>query len=230
MMTDTPVAEPQDEEDRLPWLEAADEDDERSGPSLGKVIGLVIVGIVLLGVIVGGYSWWAQRGATGSGSGEMIAAPAEPYKVQPDEPGGMNVEGEGDTAFAASEGVEPEGKIDTAAVPEAPMIPAQPKAKAAAQPPERAPAPAPSPAPAAPAQAGAGGATIQLGAFSSEAAANNAWKALSGRFGYLEPLAYSVVPVKTGDRTLYRLRANGAGAANICDRLRIAGESCVSVN
>src|SRR5690606_41888045 len=75
----------------------------------------------------------------------------------------------------------------------------------------------------------AGGATIQLGAFSSQASANRAWRALSGRFSYLAPLSHSVIPVAAGGRTLYRLRASGPGAADICRRLRIAGEDCTPV-
>jgi hypothetical protein len=122
----------------------------------------------------------------------------------------MNVAGEGDTAFAASGGAEPKGQINTSAVPETPVT----QAPAAPRPPQ------PAPAPAAP------GATIQLGAFSSQAGANQAWSGLSGRFGYLAPLNHSVVPVASGGRTLYRLRASGPDAAGICRRLQIAGEAC----
>lgn len=213
-----------DDDGRMPWLEPVEEEEAPSAPSFGKMIGLVILGLVLLGVVVGGYSWWSQSGATG-GSGELIPAPAGPYKIKPTDPGGMDVEGEGDTSFAASEGADPKGRIDVSAVPEAPVVTAAPKS--APQVPSEAPA-EPKQAEAAPAAGGAS--TIQLGAFSSEAAANNAWKALSGRFSYLEPLSHSVIPVKAGDRTLYRLRAGGPGAADICGRLRVAGESCVSVN
>ena len=62
-----------------------------------------------------------------------------------------------------------------------------------------------------------------------KAAANNAWRALSGRFRYLAPLTHSVIPVQSGGRTLYRLRASGAGAPDICRRLPVAGESCTVV-
>jgi hypothetical protein len=72
----------------------------------------------------------------------------------------------------------------------------------------------------------ASGPTIQLGAFSSQARATQAWNALSGRFGYLAPLSHSVVPVQAGGRTLYRLRATGPDSAGICGRLRVAGEAC----
>lgn len=209
------------DEDRLPWLEPVEEEEVRSaGPSMGKMIALVILGLVILGAGVGGYNMWSERGVT-EGHGELIAAPAGPYKTKPDDPGGMEVEGEGDAAFAASEGAEPKGRIDIGAVAEEPMVVARPKAKAQ---PEETSDLIQSGRP-----AGEAG-TIQLGAFSSEASASSAWKALSGRFAYLAPLTHSVVPVKNGEKTLYRLRASGAGAAALCSRLRVAGESCVSVN
>src|SRR3546814_18718385 len=82
-----------------------------------------------------------------------------------------------------------------------------------------------------PAEGGAGaGATIQLGDFSSQAGANSAWKALSGRFSYLAPLSHSVTPVESGGKTLYRLRASGPDASSICGRLRVAGEACVRID
>ncbi|HEY5713275.1 MAG TPA: SPOR domain-containing protein, partial [Allosphingosinicella sp.] len=81
-----------------------------------------------------------------------------------------------------------------------------------------------------PTPAVAGGATIQLGAFSSQAGANSAWSALAGRFRYLAPLGHSVVPVQVSGRTLYRLRASGADAASVCRRLQVAGEACSIVS
>jgi len=90
------------------------------------------------------------------------------------------------------------------------------------------PAPKPKPAPvAAPTPSEpANGSTVQLGAFSSQAKANAAWKTLSGRFSFLSGLTQSVVPVQSGDKTLYRLRATGGNGADICKRLKVAGESC----
>jgi hypothetical protein len=239
------------DDDRLPWLEAVDEDDDRDGPSAAKLIAFVVIGLVAIGLIVGGLFWMGSRtGGSDPGveGGELIAAPADDYKVKPEEPGGMKVEGKGDTTFAASAGQEPKGTIDMGAVPEEPIAAAprpqpqpgqgQPKAGreievAVASTPAR-PAPAPG-RPAAPAQAqapaaGGGGPGIQLGAFSSLASANGAWKNLSTRFKYLEPLSHTVVPVQSGGKTLYRLRASGGDIKGICGRLRVAGESCVEVN
>ena len=71
------------------------------------------------------------------------------------------------------------------------------------------------------------GGLIQLGAFSSEAKANQAWKTMAARFAYLKPLTSSVTPVKSGGGTLYRLRASAGGdAETICGKLKVAGETC----
>jgi hypothetical protein len=225
------------EEDRLPWLEAVEEDDAGEGPSPLKMIVGVLIALAAIGAVVGGLFWMNSRSDSGSATGEpeLIAAPDGDYKTKPDQAGGMTVEGEGDTAFAASEGADPKGAINTNGVAEAPVTqgqpaqqqPQQPAAPAPnAQPKQQAPATPPAPAPA---PAAGGGATIQLGAFSSQAGANSAWKAMSGRFRYLAPLTHSVVPVQSGGKTLYRLRASGPGAADICGRLKVAGESCVRI-
>ena len=230
-------------DDRLPWLEAVEEDERGDGPSALKLIVAVLIGLAAIGAVVGGIFWLGNRGAahrTG-GEAELVKAQPGPYKVKPNAPGGMTVEGEGDTAFAASAGADPKGKINTGAVPEAPVQkgapPAQPQQTAQAQPQPQPKAPdkkppatikAPAPANAAPAAA-AGGATIQLGSFPNGALAEKAWKAMSGRFGYLAPLSHSVVTAQVGGKTWYRLRASGPDAAGICGRLQVAGEQCLKV-
>jgi hypothetical protein len=118
--------------------------------------------------------------------------------------------------------------------PKARAVAAKPVADAALStkvaPPIAKPAPPkPIAAPSEPKPAASGGSTVQLGAFSSEAKANSAWKTLSGRFSFLSSLTQSVVPVQSGDKTLYRLRAGGPDAGGICAKLRTAGESCTVI-
>ncbi|HEX8307999.1 MAG TPA: SPOR domain-containing protein [Allosphingosinicella sp.] len=234
-MTDIRADDPAlDNDDRLPWLEAVEEEGGESGPSALKLIVAVLIGLAAIGGIVGGIFWMGNRDGAENGAPEVIAAAEGPFKVKPDSPGGMKVEGQGETAFDAAQGGTPNASIDTSAVAEAPVT-AQPKAQAPAEKePALLQAPAPSNAPAAkadtpaPAAAG-GGATIQLGAFPSGAAAEKAWKALSGRFAYLAPLSHSVVQANVNGKTYYRLRASGAGAAGICGRLKVAGEQCLKV-
>jgi len=224
------------DEDRLPWLEAVEEEEREEGPSAAKMIAWIVIGLFAIAIVVGGLFWAGNRTQPGGGDGELIAAPEGDYKVKPGDPGGMAVEGEGDTAFAASEGAEPKGQLNTDAVPERPVArppQAQPQPKALAQAqvqprpqPQAQPKAPPAPPAAPPARPAASGATIQLGAFSSQASATRAWTALSARFRYLTPLNHSVVPVQAGGRTLYRLRASGADASGICRRLQVAGEDC----
>jgi hypothetical protein len=221
------------DEDRLPWLEAVEDDEGEGGPAVAKLVAAILIGLVAIGVIVGGLFWLGNRNQPGGGSGEIIAAPEGDYKQRPENPGGMNVQGEGDTAYAASAGAQPQGNLNVNGVAETPVTAAPRPAAPAAQPAAPAPtavpaAPAPArPAPAAPAAGGGG--SIQLGAFSSEAGANGAWRALAARFRYLAPLNHNVVPVQSGGRTLYRLRAGGPDAAGICRRLQVAGEACTIV-
>jgi hypothetical protein len=229
-MTDIRADEtgPLDEEDRLPWLEAVDEDEGREGPSPLKLIVGVLVLLVAIGAVVGGVFWMGNRDAQENRDEQLIAAPQGDYKVKPDDPGGMPVEGQGGTAFAASEGADPKGAIDTSAVPEVPITEVKPGLKAQPQP--AAKQPEPKAAPNQPTPAAADGSTIQLGAFPSQAAAERAWKAMSGRFGYLAPLSHNVVAAQVDGKTWYRLRASGAGAPGICGRLRAAGENCFKVD
>ena len=230
---------PLDEEDRLPWLEAVEEDDDKGGPTAGKMIAFVVIGLVAIGLIVGGLFWMGNRatdgGSAGSGEPELIAAPEGDYKIKPGDPGGMKVQGEGDQAFAASEGADTKGAINVNAVPErpvtkeAPAPAAEPKESqvAAATPQPKAP---PAPAAAAQQPAAGGGATIQLGAFDSSAAANAVWKTMSGRFGYLAPLNQSIMTATVKGKTYYRLRASGPTARDVCRRLEVAGETCLVVS
>ena len=111
-----------DDEDRLPWLEAVDEEDVAEGPSVGKLAAFVIIGLAAIGLIVGGLFWMNGSDDAGTGADQtLIAAPAGDYKVKPDDPGGMKVEGQGDTVFAASEGMTTNGSVDVTAIPENPV-------------------------------------------------------------------------------------------------------------
>lgn len=238
-------------EDRLPWLEAADgvEDDGEVSPA--RLLVMVLGGLLLIGAVLGGL-WWVQNGGA-RGKGELIVAQDGNYKVAPKNDGAKSFEGEGDASFSASEGAEPAGKVDPTRMPEEPAVTPQEReaAKAAADKDATAKAkPAPMPAKAepkttsasakapaaapkaAPAAAAAASAMIQLGAFSSDAAAAKAWTNLSKRFAYLADLNKSVSPAKVGDGTVYRLRVSAgtaANAANLCGKLRVAGENCVVV-
>ncbi|MBU1824208.1 MAG: SPOR domain-containing protein [Alphaproteobacteria bacterium] len=240
-------------EDRLPWLEAADGVEEDGEVSPARLLVMVLGGLLLIGAVLGGL-WWVQNGGA-RGKGELIAAQDGNYKIAPKNDGAKTFEGEGDASFSASEGAEPAGKVDPTRMPEEPAVTPQEReaatAKAAADKAAAAKAKAKpavvatkdQPKPAATsvktpdaavkaAPAAAGSAMIQLGAFSSDAAAAKAWTNLSKRFAYLADLNKSVSPAKVGDGTVYRLRVaagTAANATNLCGKLRVAGENCVVV-
>ena len=227
-----------DDEDRLPWLEAADGFEEDGEVSPVRLLVMVLGGLLLIGAVLGGL-WWVQNGGA-RGKGELIAAQQGDYKVAPETDGAKTFEGEGDAAFSASEGAEPAGKVDPARMPEEPAV-AQAERQAAAKktaptkaaPQEKAKPVAPAKtAEIKPAPPAASSAMIQIGAFSSEGAAAKAWTNLSKRFAYLAELNRSILPAKVGDGTVYRLRVSAgtaANAANLCGKLRVAGENCVVV-
>ena len=117
-----------DDGDRLPWLEAVEDESGGEGPSALKLIAAVVIGLLAIGLVVGGLFWLGNRGGTAGADGEaeLIEAPDGPYRVAPDTPGGMQVEGQGGTAHKASEGQQPQGNLSMV-VPETPVAP-QPKA------------------------------------------------------------------------------------------------------
>jgi hypothetical protein len=231
------------DEDRLPWLEPVDEMvEERGGISFAWVAPLLGL-MALAAIAVGAVWWWQNREIAPSGSGELIQAPKQPYKVRPTEEGGTKFEGQGDVVYKTSQGQQVEGNLDLNAVPEAPVarVPAaavtpapQPKAGSSAtaaveESSEKLVAKAP-PAPIAP--EGPTGATMQLGAFPSEASAKKTWEAMSKRFAYLAELNQMVMKAQVNGRTYYRLRVTAGSAAHakdVCARLRVAGENCLLV-
>jgi len=246
-----------EDHDRLPWLEPAEPLEDAGAVSFRKVLALVLLGLVLLGIIVGG-GWWLKSTTQGSADGNVAlikpqgdnykipanSAEAKKYSVE-----GKAFEGEGDAAFTAREGGNSSGKIDASKAPEVPMTdivkseaakpapvkaapakpeaaPAKPGASPAKSPAAPAPAPAPEPEPS------LGGARIQVGAYNSEAIAEEAWKRLVKRFDDLGNARHAVEPVVSGGKTLYRLRmgtADKAAATALCGRLSVAGERCFVV-
>ena len=205
-----------DDPDRLPWLETADGYEYDEGASPLKVAAMVLGGLALLAAIVGGI-YWLQRNQTGgaTGNGELIAAQEGDYKVKPDDAGGKSFEGEGDTAFAASEGKKTGASIAPA------QKAGDPKAVT------------PSAVPTANGPAPAGAVMVQLGAFGDSAKADTAWAGLTKRFGFLSGVNRKIAEASgEGGRKIFRLQAitaNAAAAQQLCAKLKAAGENCLIV-
>jgi hypothetical protein len=214
--------------DRLPWLETADGNEYEEKASPLKLVGLVLGGLALLAAIVGGIYWLQRNQSGGSGNGELIAAPKGGYKEAPVNPEGKPIEGEGDAAFAVSDGKKVDVKIDPEKAKEASA-----PAPGMATPVVDAPAPASGKAPAKAAAIPAGAAFVQLGAFSDKAKAEQAWTALGKRFGAISGANKRVAEATgEGGRKVFRLQAvaaNSAEAQQLCAKLKAAGENCIVV-
>ncbi|KPF93807.1 hypothetical protein IP81_01295 [Novosphingobium sp. AAP83] len=223
------------EEDRLPWLESADDvdaDEEESGT--GRLIGFAVMGLIALAALIGGI-WYATNKTAGpsDADGSLIEASKEPYKVAPSDPGGKTFEGTGDSSFKVSEGEKPNANLAGSGVP-APMVTPSAKPSAGAGTGSTAGvATSGSAVPAAsankPAVPVSGGVGVQIGAFSSNAAAEAAWSKLSGNNAALQGLQHRVVEGKADIGTVYRLQAvsGDVSAANaLCQRLQAGGLKC----
>lgn len=240
-MSDT-ARDPGMDDDRLPWLEAVEDENGDDSVSVGKLIALIVAVLVALGIVIGGVWALNSRRDAPPTDPKLIAAEEGDYKVRPDAPGGMKVEGKGDSAFATSEGAEATGKIDTNALPEAPVkgVRGAPVTDAAGAPSANTTVAVPktggqlvakSPVVVTSGKATTGGTMVQLGAYGSEAKANTAWTMLTTRYAFVAPLTRQIVTAEVGGSTVYRLRADaGAQAASVCAKLKAAGENCIQVN
>lgn len=237
-----------DDADRLPWLEPA-ESDEPEAVSPFRILGLVAIGLALLGLIVGGGYWLRNRQSAAGGEAVFIPAQGGDYKIPANEATGTDgdgkaFKGEGDTSYATSEGVAREGNVDISRAPEAPLAgatrgtmpaddkpAAKPATKVSATVKDSTAAGAGGSAGAAP-SASSGAPMIQLGAYATRETAEAGWTKLSRRFDYVAALTHSVEKAEVNGRTVYRLRAavpGAAEAANLCGRLKVAGENCLVV-
>lgn len=205
------------EEERLPWLESADDViDEPAGDNM-RLFGFGLLAVLALAAIVGAIYWFSHSGNAGSAAadGSLIEASKEPYKVAPKDPGGKTFEGTGDSSFKVSEGEHPAANLAGSGV--AP----KPAATVSASPSTAASTGAAAPA--------AGGVAVQVGAFSSNATAEAAWSKLSSAHEALKGLSHRVVEGKADIGTVYRLQAlasDGAAADALCGKLQAGGLKC----
>ena len=208
-----------DEGERLPWLESSDDDDYYEESSNSGMLRLFLMGAVALAILVGGI-WWATNRGTGNApvaDGSTIAAPDAPYKEAPKDPGGKTFDGTGDSSFAVSEGQTRLPQLD----------PGEPAAPAPAP---SATTPAAKPSAAGTAPAATGGVGVQVGAFSSKAAAEEGWNRLvSQSNGVLSGVSHRVIAGAADNGTIHRLQAvapNADAARALCGKLKGAGIAC----
>jgi len=210
---------------QLPWLQAVEDEDEPQGVSARKM--LAALGVVLLAVLLVGatFFWLGRRDTAVNGPPELIEAVPGPYKVKPPNPGGLDIQGESETAFETSAGEDKDAQLDLSKMPEQPVAKplkeqpkpgfstdaqATPKAEAASEPQP---------------PTVAHGSVIQLGAFANQAQAERAWTALSSRFPAIGNMGKLIVPFSGGIR-LRATAATPAEAKQACQSLKAAGENC----
>ncbi len=217
---DTARLDLDDADERLPWLESEDDEYEYEGAGTARVLGLLVFGLVALAVIVGGI-WWATHRDSSSGQvaeGGIIAAPTQPYKEAPRNPGGKTFAGTGDSSFAVSEGQSRPARLGQAE--ETPKAAAEVVQKPAEQ---GTPAATAVPAP------DAGRVGVQVGAFSTQASAEAAWVRYEQQHEALSGLHHRVVEGRADIGTVYRLQAladDAAAAHALCGKLKSAGLAC----
>ena len=209
-----------DEDERLPWLEGSDDssDDDYAASGTSQTLRLGVLALAALAAIVGGIYWISHRNPDPAlvADGSLVAAEGKPYKEVPKDPGGKTFDGTGDTSFAVSEGKSKPAKM------------ASSDAAPAAKPPVSA-AGAQAGTGAAPAAA-SGGVGVQVGAFSSKAAAETGWTKLAGQAGgALSGVSHRVIAGTADNGTIYRLQdvaPDAAAAGALCSKLKGAGISC----
>ena len=247
-LADTPAAPPRlglnDGDDRLPWLESADDIDPEGFDS-GRIIGFVMLGLVALAMIVGAVWFSSHRGA-GQADGSVIMADKSPYKVAPENPGGKKFAGTGDTSFAVAQGETRTGTIagesggagegnssprpgfTATAAPTPESTTTVPAAKSSATAKAGASAAA-SATPATSAPAAAGGVGVQVAAYTTAADAEKGWSALAARNAALAGFKHRVVEGQAEFGRVFRLQAvaGDVSAANaLCAKLKAGGQGC----
>ena len=235
-MSDVP-GEAEDGE-RLPWLEPITDDEAPSkGTSVTKLGAAMLIGLVAMGMAVGGLLWAGSRPAGGEGENTQQVASANLNEATPltvaqsknaGSPNGSSVtqaDGRRSGAAAASQATRT-ADDRTRAAPARRASAERRTARVAGR--QQARRSSTGPASRRSRLLSSRG-VIQLGAFSTRRAADRAWRTLSSRYGRLQALERRVTTVRSAGRTLYRLRAAGAGSASLCRRVRRAGGACFVV-
>jgi hypothetical protein len=225
-----------DEEASLPWLEGDDDFEEES--TGGSFLLLALMALRRIGadhrrhLVVHPRRGESELVADGS----LIEAPDQPYKEKPADPGGKTFEGTGDTSYAVSEGEMRPVQLGEGAHAPKPGFEAVGASPAPAAKPPVAPTKAGLPAVPAPAASPAAvpsGPGVQVGAYSSRAAAEAGWSRLTGVHSALSGVKYRVVEGKADIGTVYRLQAlpgDAAAAKALCAKLKAAGQDCAVKN
>ncbi len=123
-------------DEQLPWLEAVDDEDGPRGVPARSMFAALLVVLLAAALVSATFFWLGrQNSADTGGTPELIRAEPGPYKVKPDDPGGLDVAGESETAFQTSAGQDTDAQLDLSRLPEQPVA-APPKPVAEPKPAE----------------------------------------------------------------------------------------------
>lgn len=204
-------------DERLPWLESGEEYEE-PGVDTGRIAAFAGAGLLVIVLAVGGLWWFLRDVPRGDivADGSTIEAPEAPYKTKPEDAGGQQVAGTGDTSFEVAEGREVEGRIAGGDVAKPTIDLDQPESTDGKGEGKIVPVQA-------------SGVGVQVGAYSSRAAAEAGWTTLVGRLPPLEGRSHRVVEGTADSGTIFRLQAVAGSvdeAEALCRSLRAAGGDC----
>ncbi|WP_116091496.1 SPOR domain-containing protein [Sphingomonas crusticola] len=143
--------------ERLPWLEPVEDEDDypdtAGGGGGGRAALWIVIALVAAAILFGAFIVWQRHRAARADLGEIIHAPPGPYKEKPANPGGLAVDESGVIAERMGTGNDIDSPIDLSRLPEQPVT--GPGSDPSATPPAVAPAatqpgarPAAAPAPA----------------------------------------------------------------------------------
>ena len=229
-----------DEDDRLPWLEN-DYDEDTGGSDTARILGFALLGVLAIALLVGGIWYFTRAAPEGDlvADGSTIEAPEGPFKTRPDDPGGTEVEGTGDTSFTVGEGQTGEGRLaDDDAAPR-PSVDTRSTAdtsdagaatRSGDDSSTASTSGASASAPASSTASAAAGTLVQIAALGSKSAADARWRELQGRSSALSGKQYRVVEAQADIGTVYRLQVlagSAEGARSLCASLKSDGLDCL---
>ncbi|HCJ21185.1 MAG TPA: SPOR domain-containing protein [Erythrobacter sp.] len=202
------------DDESLPWLEAGEDEEQAAGFDTSRLILLGVLALIVLALVVGAIWFVAnQTSDEPEADGSVIAAPDEPYKSKPEDPGGKTFAGTGDTSFAVGEGQTREGRL------------AEPTTTPAAAADDSDGSDAGNAAvPATPS-----GTAVQVGAYPRREDAEAAWSNLMRQTEALNGVRHRVVEAQVDIGQVYRLQAlagDRSSANRLCAALKADGLAC----
>ena len=209
-----------DEDERLPWLDTEEEVPEAEGGlATSRLLIFGLVSLLAVGALVA-LAWfaWGVTSDEPEPDGSLIEAPEGPYKTKPEDEGGKEYAGTGDTSFAVGEGQTRQGQLAETLPTEVPI-----EREVAA--PSIATTLNEGPRAAEPAK----GTLVQVGAYASRTEAQEAWARLMRQTEALNGVRNRIVKARVDIGTVHRLQAvtgSNAEARALCGRLQDDGLAC----